>query len=395
MSAQLVEYPLADARALGDRITRRIDGLLHYRGLTPSLTELLDVQVHRFAGREAVVEVGGQRLTYRELWGSAARVAGGLLNRGIGLGDRVAIVYPNGARWVQAFLGALLSGAVPVPIDVRLRGSDRDHVLADSAVDFVLDGELPDGTAFIDDGASLGELAVLCYTRGRTGRPKGVELSNENILSAIETVVAATEFGCTGVRNLVLMPLAHASGCIDQLLPTLAVGGTVVVASGPENRRAALADEGVDVVSSTPDLFAEALSGDGFEGHDVRRVCSSGALGGGDASRLRAAFPDARQLSWWGATETSGIALALSDDVSGDHPGSVGTAFGGTELALLGPAAAAGTGELLCRGPNIMRGYWRNPTATAAMFTGNWFRTGEFAHIADDGYVRLVEQTRA
>ncbi|MBJ8343577.1 class I adenylate-forming enzyme family protein [Antrihabitans sp. YC2-6] len=391
----LVEFPARQVQALGDHVTRRVDGLLHYGGLTPSLTELLDVRVHRYSSREAVVELGGPRLTYRELWGTAARVAGGLLNRGIGFGDRVAISYPNSAQWVQAFLGALLSGAVPVPVNYGFSSADKRHVLADSEVDFVLDDELPDGTAFIDDGACLTELAVLCYTRGRTGLPKGVELSNENVLSAIESVIAAEGLTGDGLRNLVMLPLSSANGCIDQLLPTLAVGGTLVIAPDrdPDRLRSAVRNERIDAVSATPVEYGQALAGDAFGvAGEVRRICCAGGSLAPDQVRgLRTAFPAAKQWSLWGATETSGVGLTMSDDDASAHPGSVGIAFGGMELALFGPRAADGVGELLCRGPNVMRGYWRNPAATAEKFTGNWFHTGEIAQIDGDGYVRIVE----
>src|SRR4051794_6845387 len=114
----LVEYSLPDGCG-NAAVKRGADGVLRYGDLSPALIELLDIRAHHYASREAVVEIGGPRLTYRELWTSASRIAGGLNDRGIGYGDRVAIALPNGARWVQAFLGTLLSGAVPVPVNDR------------------------------------------------------------------------------------------------------------------------------------------------------------------------------------------------------------------------------------------------------------------------------------
>ncbi len=395
MSSSLVEYPTKRDRWRDETVVRRRDGLLHYGGLTPSLTELLDVRAHRYAGREAVVEIGGPRLTYRELWTSASKVAGGLQDRGIGFGDRVAIRFPNGVQWVQAFLGALLSGAVPVPVHYGSGAADIAHVLADSQVDFILDGELPRGRPFIDDGACLSELALLCYTRGIGGPPKGVELSNENILSAIESVIRAEQLPCDGVRNLVLLPLSHASGCVDQLLPTLAVGGTVVIAPelGPDRLRHAIETERIDVLTATPGDYRNAVAHRGFTNveADVRRICcAGGVLTADQAAVLHEAFPVATQWSWWGATETSGVALTMPGEYAESHPESIGIAFGGTELALLGPDAEEGCGELLCRGPNVMRGYWNNPEATARNLTENWFHTGDFVEIDDDGFVRMV-----
>ncbi|WP_227996454.1 class I adenylate-forming enzyme family protein [Nocardia australiensis] len=405
MSQLLVEYPLTRPPICDNPLARGADGVLRYGNLTPALTELLDLRVHAFANREAVVEIGGPRLTYRQLWHSASRIAGGLQEHGIGFGDRVAIHMPAGVRWVQAFLGALLSGAVPVLVHDGLPTEVAERVIADSNTDFVLGsgaggGEpvLPDGAAFIDDGAALGDLALLCYTSG--GRvPMGVELTNENLLSAIRSVVAALDLPTDGLRNLVLLPLAHASGCVDQLLPTFAVGGTVVLAPDSRGLAQMLVAERIDMVSATPRIFgrllpklaasrtdglgAESISRISNAGHRAERSCSPPEL----AAALRDAFPAARQWSVWGATETSGIGLVV-DDVYAAADTVLGFPFGGTELALWGPRAGAGQGELLCRGPNVTHRYWNDPKSTADRFTGSWFHTGDQVTIAADGLVR-------
>ncbi|MBH0775840.1 class I adenylate-forming enzyme family protein [Nocardia bovistercoris] len=402
MSQQLlVEYPLTGPPACDNPLARGADGVLRYGNLTPALTELLDLRVHTFAAREAVVEIGGPRLTYRQLWHSASRIAGGLQEHGIGYGDRVAVHMPVGARWVQAFLGALLSGAVPVLVHDGMPEAVSARVIADSSADFVLDGagELPDGAAYIDDGAALGDLALLCYTSGSasgTG-PKGVELTNENLLSAIRSMVGALDLPEDGLRNLVLLPLAHASGCVDQLLPTFAVGGTVVLAPDTRALAAGIAAERVDMVSATPRIFAGllpeltsrhsgAVSRVSSAGHHAERAAAPAAVTRACPS-LREAFPAARQWSVWGATETSGIGLAVDDGATTDAA-VLGFPFGGTELALFGPSAHAGSGELLCRGPNVTRRYWNDPKATEDRFTGSWFHTGDQVTIDADGLVR-------
>jgi len=399
MTQQLVvEYP-GDSRYAP--MARGADGVLRYGNLTPALTELLDLQVHAFANREAVVEVGGPRLTYRELWHSGARIAGGLQQHGIGYGDRVAIRMPAGLRWVRAFLGALLSGAVPVLVPSRVPHNVAERVIADSAADFVLGTgtPLPDGPSFIDDGAALEELAVLCYTSDQR-EPKGVELTNENLLSAVRSVVSTLDLPTDGVRNLVLLPLAGTRGCVDQLLPTFAVGGTVVFAPGTAGIAEALVTERVDMISATPEVFAglrptlAALRSDGVCTHGVRRLSSAGRaqrpvpVPTGVAEALHETFPAARHWSLWGATETSGIGLAVGDaDISVDAGTVLGLPFGGTELALCGPGAATGYGELLCRGPNVSSRYWNDPASTADRFTGGWFHTGDQVRITADGLV--------
>ncbi|MEV6059050.1 class I adenylate-forming enzyme family protein [Nocardia asteroides] len=399
--ATIIEFPTGGAAG---RLTRGSDGVLRYGDLSPALTELLDLRVHSFTGREAVVEVGGPRLTYRELWHSASRIAGGLQDHGIGYGDRVAVHMPTSARWVQAFLGALLSGAVPVLVPDSLPPAVAERVIADSSADFVLgpDGPLPDSAAYIDDGAALDDPALLCYTGTAARRPvpTGVELSNENLLSAVSSVIGALDLPADGLRNLVLLPLAHASGCVDQLLPTFAVGGTVVLAPGARDLADVLATERIDTVSGTPRLFAGLLPalaarGGGAGVRRISKAChrSERAAAAAPASltaALRAAFPAARQWSVWGATETSGIGLMVDDTDRTESTSTLGFAFGGTELALAGPHADAGRGELLCRGPNVSRRYWNDPDASAARFSGSWFHTGNLVSIEADGLVRAV-----
>ncbi|WP_459547795.1 class I adenylate-forming enzyme family protein [Nocardia sp. X0981] len=418
---QLVEFHIAADSAAP--LSRGADGILRYGNLSPALTELLDLQVHAFSDREAVVEVGGERVTYRQLWHSASRVAGGLQEHGIGYGDRVAVHMPPGVRWVRAFLGALLSGAVPVLVHHGLPQALADRVIADSGADFVLGAPdrgcgatrgdvywatgLPDGAAFIDDGAALNDLALLCYTSGAGGgqAPTGVELTNENLLSAIRSMVAALDLPTEGMRNLVLQPLAYASGCVDQLLPTFAVGGTVVLARGRTGVAEAIATERVDTVAGNTRILADLLpelaagrSG-GLRTEGVTRISTAGRRAGvaaedagPDFTRdLCRVFPSARQWSVWGATETSGIGLALGPTAGPSelgNGGALGFPFGGTELALCGPEAAAGRGELLCRGPNVTRRYWNDPQRTADRFTGSWFHTGDQVSIGTDGLVR-------
>ncbi|MGW0179485.1 class I adenylate-forming enzyme family protein [Nocardia sp. NPDC003345] len=422
-AAPVVEFHITDPGSAAP-LSRGADGVLRYGNLSPALTELLDLQVHAFSQREAVVEIGGGRLTYRELWHSASRVAGGLQEHGIGYGDRVAVHMPPGVRWVQAFLGALLSGAVPVLVHHGLPGELADRVITDSDADFVLgspergcgatrgdqyrSADLPDGAAFIDDGAALNDLALLCYTTGSGAAiaPTGVELTNENLLSAIRSMVAALDLPTEGLRNLLLHPLASAGGCVDQLLPTFAVGGTVVLARGRAAVAAAIATEAVDTLAANASILRGLLPGLAagratglrtdrvirISTADQRRAASDEDTPGPTFARdLGEVFPSARQWSVWGATETSGIGLAVGPTAGAAESTDdsvLGFPFGGTELALCGPEATTGHGELLCRGPNVTPRYWNDPQRTADRFTGTWFHTGDQVSIGADGLVR-------
>lgn len=347
MSVAVVEIPAGSRWLRDDRVTRRDSGILQYDCLEPCIAELLDRSALRFANRVAVVDRCGRALTYRELWAAAARVAGGLLDQGVGPTDRVVVCQPNGVRWLIGFLGVVLAGGVPVLPDPSCSPEETSEIGVHSGAVLTLDSDLPDGVAFLDGGASPDELAVLYYVRVAGGGLRGVELTNTNVLSTIEAVAHAMDLVGDGVRTVLTAPLSTAVGCSVQLLPTLASGGTVVV-SGSRVIRAPW-------------------------------------------RHLRAAFPTSRCVRGWGVAETGGIGLLLPSEHRSRHPRSVGVPFGGIEIALLGPDAEHGVGELLCRGPSVARRYWRDPCATDETFTEDgWFRTGDQVRIDDEGFVDQI-----
>src|SRR6185312_5540246 len=172
-------------------IERDDRGIAHYTGLQPSLVALLRGAVEANPDGEALVEIGGRRLTYRELWDGSARVAGGLVAGGVERGDRVANLLPAGADWVLGFLGTVLAGAEAVPVNTRFAEPEIEYVLSASGAKAVLrPGEpLPDGEPHAVDDLAHDDLAAIFYTSGTTGFPKGAMTSHENFLSNAETAL--------------------------------------------------------------------------------------------------------------------------------------------------------------------------------------------------------------
>src|SRR6266566_2551759 len=156
-------------------VARDSSGVKRYTDLPGSVVELLRASVERDPLQEAVVELDGPRLNYRQLWDSAARVAGGLHAAGVGRGDRVAIRHGNGVDWVRAFFGTLMAGGVAVPVNTRLTGPEVEYVINDSGARVVLVPEvaLPDAEPYVVEDLTRGELAAIFYTSGTTGFPKG------------------------------------------------------------------------------------------------------------------------------------------------------------------------------------------------------------------------------
>ena len=170
-------------------IVRGADGVARYQNRPQSMVEMLRGSVEKWSGNEAVVEVGGERLTYRHFWDRAARTAGGLRALGIQPGDRVAIRLGNGADWCIAFFAIQMAGAVGVPVNTRFMESEIDYVVKDSGSKFVfLPGvPLPQGESLVVGNQEQKDVAAIFYTSGTTGFPKGAMITHEGFLSNIET----------------------------------------------------------------------------------------------------------------------------------------------------------------------------------------------------------------
>lgn len=397
MRSTLVEYPCSNRLPTDTGVSRATDGVLRYRQLDPSLSELLDVAVHRFAARVAVEEIGGDQVTFAELWAQASRVAGGLKSRGVEIGDRVAIRFAAGVRWMEACLGVILAGGVPVSLGVQWTDAEVGRVIVDSGAVLVFEGELPHGVPFIDDGAAPDELAIIAYTADPSGVMLGVELSNENLLSAIEALLHSRDYGIEGIRNLLVDRDFRSVRQLVHILATLVVGGTVVVAG--DFWRESL--HTADIVTGRPeDLLEPRLLAVGPAARSAARSvrwidCSGSPITAEQETKLLTVFPAAQHVIGWGKTETCGAGLILPIESASTHFGSAGIAFGGMELALYGPDAPGGFGELWCRGPSVARRYWNSPALTSARFMRGWFCTHDTAQIDADGFVRIVERNAA
>jgi len=383
-------------------ITRGPDNIARYDNRPNSLIEMLRATVDRAPNNEAIVELGGERISFRELWDRASRVAGGLRNLGIERGDRVAIRLGNGLDWCIAFWGTLLSGALVVPVNTRLSESEVDYVIADSGARFVfLPGQsLPDGPPFAVEGIMRPEVAAIFYTSGTTGFPKGAMTTHEGFLSNTETCRRIAPLPSDGsVRTLVSVPLFHVTGCNSQLLPSCESGGATIImpAFDVQVFLKTIAAERINSLTSVPAIFWLAMNQPDFPGIDtkgVRWVMYGGAPIAPDlVGRIARAFPNARVGNGFGLTETSSVATFLPHEFAHVRPDSVGFAAPVVDLDLF-EADAAGVGELLVRGPNIVQGYWNKPEATAQTFVNGWLHTGDLARIDPDGFVQIVDRKK-
>ncbi len=384
-------------------IVRGSDGVAHYQGLATSLVTMLRATVDKSPEAEAVVEVGGERINYRELWDRAARVAGGLRNAGIERGDRVAIRLGNSLDWCTAFFGTQLSGAIAVPVNTRFSEAETEYVIGDSGSKFTfMPGErLVDGAPFASDDAQPLDVAAIFYTSGTTGFPKGAMTTHEGFLSNIETCRRIVPLPFDGsVRTLVSVPLFHVTGCNSQLLPSCASGGATIImpAFQVQSFLKLINDERINSLTSVPAVYWLAMNQPGFAAIDtagVRWIMYGGAPIAPDlVARILDAFPNARVGNGFGLTETSSVATFLPHEYARLRPETVGFAAPVIDLKLEDGVEASGVGELLIRGPNIVKGYWQKPEATAEAFAGGWLHTGDLARLDSQGFVQIVDRKK-
>jgi long-chain acyl-CoA synthetase len=369
---------------------------------------------------------GGAAVTVGELWERSARAAALLAAHGVEGGDRVAIQLPNVPAFADFYFGALRLGAVVVPINPLLRTAEIDYTLDDAearvliawheaespgaregedAVD-VIGIEEPFGGAALDH-APLGDLdavadvdpeetAVILYTSGTTGRPKGAELTHRNLGLNTRAVVSHLAIDADDVL-LGTLPLYHSFGQTCTLNAALAVGARLALLTRFDARRAVelLERERVTILMGVPTMLAGIAAAAGGRGPfpGLRIAASGGAPLPREQAESFERVTGVPVLDTWGLSETS--PAATLNRPGAIRIGSVGKPIDGVEVRAVGEdgeeVASGETGQLAIRGHNVMKGYWRRPDATAEAITPEgWFLTGDLGRVDADGYVYVV-----
>ncbi|WP_395728212.1 class I adenylate-forming enzyme family protein [Nakamurella sp.] len=377
-----------------------------YVELTSSLVALLRSRVEQTPDVEAVVEIGGERFTYLELWERAARVSGGLRDLGITKGDRVAIRYPAGITWVTAFWGTLMAGAIAVATNTRSSESEVAFMLEDAGVklDLAADSDLPSGAAHVDDHLTGDDVAAFFYTSGTTGHPKAVPTTHTAFLTNavnVSTTIGIPANAGAGMRTLISVPLFHVTGCNTQLLAAVYVGGTSVIlpAFNQSQLLQTLQEERITFMVSVPAIYSLILRNKEFDGIDVSRVRWVGYGGAPVApslvAQIQKGFPDARVFNGYGMTESASLMTVLPHEDAVEHADSIGYAVPSIDLGVI-PLNddEPMVGELVARGANVTAGYWNRPEANAETFAGGWLHTGDIVRVDDAGRVHIIDRSK-
>jgi long-chain acyl-CoA synthetase len=382
------------------------------------------------SGRAAVRE-GDHVLTYAELDRLASQLASFVRARGVRPGDRVAVMLPNVPAFPVIFYGALAAGAVVVPMNPLLKGREVAHYLGDSgaklifawesAADEAAKGAADAGAAVIEvsdpDAASLtagqpsltgwaeradDNVAVILYTSGTTGRPKGAELTHGGLRKNAEVTVQTLLHA--GPDDIVMgcLPLFHSFGLTCGLNSAVMAGAglTMLPRFDPGAALRIIGRDRVTIFEGVPTMYAAMLHHPSRSEADLSslRTCVSGgaALPVELLRGFEAEF-GCVILEGYGLSETSPVASFNHPDAE-RKPGSIGTPIADVEMRVVdvdGNDVAVGeVGEIVIRGHNVMKGYWGQPEATAAAIPDGWFRTGDMGRQDEDGYFFIVDRKK-
>jgi long-chain acyl-CoA synthetase len=378
------------------------------------------------------IRLGDGAVTYRDLDESSARVAGLLAVRGVRPGQPIAIMLPNVPEYAVVYYGVLRAGGVVVPMNPLLKAREVAYYLGDSGApvilawhtttDEVIAGAAPMGTeAVIVDPATFGDLlaeatparevvdraahdtAVLLYTSGTTGRPKGAELTHGNLTTNVE--VTRSDLLEIGPDDVIFggLPLFHSFGQTCTLNAAISVGASLSLLPrfDPTQALALLARHGATVFVGVPTMYSALLAVPDREDYDLSalRVCVSGgaAMPVEVLRQFEKAF-GCTVLEGYGLSETSPVA-SFNHPHRERKPGSIGTPIRGVEMRVVDDARAeipqGEVGEIAIRGHNVMKGYWNKPEATAEVVSADgWFHTGDVGRVDDDGYYFVVDRKK-
>jgi fatty-acyl-CoA synthase len=385
----------------------------------------------------------GASIDWEQLHDRVRRLAAVLSARGVRHGDRVAILMMNRPEFVETVIAANTIGAIAVPINFRLVRDEVAYVLGDSGASIIvtdaalaplaqaagasLDDPVPVLAAGVDAGgatdiepygAVLGEvdaeppvvdinerdIALIMYTSGTTGRPKGAMLSHLNLLMQALTAIRTSRLVHEDGVGLINVPLFHIAG-IGSMPPAFLLGTTtVIMPTAPFT-----AESTLEIVESeqVTGLFLVPAQWQVLCAHPdaTRRTRSLRTISWGAApatqlllEQMAQTFPHAEIVSVFGQTEMSPVTTALPSEDAVRKIGSVGKPIPTVAVRIvdddMNDVASGEVGEIVYRGPTLMAGYWNKPQATAEALDGGWFHSGDLVRQDEEGYIYVVDRKK-
>ncbi|HXJ83181.1 MAG TPA: AMP-binding protein [Candidatus Methylomirabilis sp.] len=368
--------------------------------MAENFASLLDSAARRTPDKVALVWDGGSLA-----WGELDRRAGGfarsLAERGVRAGDRIALLMGN--RWplIVALWGGLKLGATVVPLNPLLAEDERSRVVAHLRPTLVVDA-VGDEEAEWASVPSTDSPALILYTSGSTGQPKGAVLSHAALTFSTRSWADAVMALGPEDRVLAVLPFSHSYGLNGALFAPLSAGATVVLLErfSPEDVLAAIVRQRVTVFPGVATMFRRLLDSPQLESADLsslRLALSGAAPCPWDLAEEWRARTSVRILRGYGMTELFRPISYLAGDVT-DLPDAIGRAVPGVSVRAMDddgrPVPAGDVGELWIKSPAALDGYLDDPAETRAVLEDGWFKTGDLVHISPDGYVRIAGRKR-
>ena len=443
--------------------TEEVDGIEMrvYASRLGSLREVLAMaEAH---GDATYIVFGDRRITFADFKARADAVAAGLAERGVGHGDRVAVLAANSPEWALTFWATVSLGAILVGLNgwwktdevlygledsgarvlvgdqkrlVRIADELAGEALPGLEAVFVTDADPAEvgGGARVQPFADLpvegaeapttpideADPAVIFYTSGTTGRPKGAISTHRGMIANLQNTVMNTiagsmaddappPIGAEGggqTVGLLTSPLFHVAGCHSNLVVSLLGGVRIVMPEGrfdPLEVLRLIETEKVKIWATVPTMVwrvCEHPDRHDFDTTSVRTMAFGGSPSAGELQRkVRETFPNVRAASnAYGLTESSSVATVLTGADALAHPESVGRAMPVVDVRIDdgagGWAPPGATGEVCLRGPIIMPGYWGKPEATAEAVRDGWLHTGDVGHLDEDGLLYITDRAK-
>lgn len=421
--------PMRYEARFGDRVVPA------FRDRPASLWAMIAEACARNPDGEALI-AGNVRLSWQQAVEQAARIAAGFRRLGLQRGDRVAILLGNRVEFPLLLFAAAHEGLVTVLLGTRQQKPEIAYVLTDCGAKILiheaaLAERLPDAQDVpdvmhriaVDDDPALSRFAVLAdnpsaaapvevseedtamilYTSGTTGKPKGAMLAHCNIVHSSMVFVSCLQLTETD-RSIAAVPLGHVTGVVANITTMIRCGGALIIM--PEFKAAdylkLAARERVTYTVMVPAMYNLCLLQPDFDGYDL----SSWRIGGfGGApmpvatiEKLKEKIPGLKLMNCYGATETTSPSTIMPGELTASHIDSVGLPCPGARIVAMDPDGRelphGEIGELWIQSASVIKGYWNNPKATAESFTSGFWHSGDLGSVDAEGFVRVFDRQK-
>ena len=408
----------------------------------PTVGDLLNINAERSPNKIAVVDpTKAISLTYEAWTAQANKFAASLMEMGIKTGDRVAAFLRDQVELVTAFIAVSQVGGIFVPMNYRLSAKELKYVLNDCGTKLLLfdeegrqivekvrpeikgidswvytgDQKLEYATLFqacleapqsvtIEKTVSEDDVAMIMYTSGTTGHPKGTVHTHRGVLSATNAWTLPAKLTPLD-RSIALGPLYHIGPLLSNFMPTLMVGGSNIIQRNfePEETLRWIKEHDISMMWATPTHLNMLTSIENIKDYDLRPLRAiqySGApLSKGLFYRIRDIFGNIDLVNAYGMTELDAVSAAFPEEHD-DRLGSVGRALPKTFVRTVEPnkrdpnavVKKGAVGEIIVRSPCLMKEYWNLPDKTAEAIKKGWYFTGDLGRIDEEGYLSFIER---